>query len=330
MKILIATDAWKPQINGVVRCLESTIAELEKKGHEVLVVSPLNFRSFAYPLYKEVRFSILPKRKMKKILRDFSPDRVHISTEGPIGLAARSLCKKQGLEFTSAYHTHFPQYLKQHLGIPEFVTWKYMKWFHSSSLKVLASSETTAQMLKAHGISKSVAWTRGIDRTVFFPRENSEFENMERPILLHVGRVSQEKNIDAFLKLNVPGTKVVVGDGPQRKQLEEKFPNAVFLGWRFGESLARAYSGADVLVFPSRSDTFGMVMIESLACGTPIAAFPVCGPVDIVENGVNGEMNEDLSIAISHALSVSRERCLESSQKWSWENAAEMLINKPV
>jgi glycosyltransferase involved in cell wall biosynthesis len=326
MKILIVTDVWRPQVNGVVRCQEAVLGELKKMGHDVLVVHPGMFRSVPYPLYKEIRFSLFPSRKLRKIVSEFSPDRIHISTEGPLGLAARRICVSAKISFTTAYHTHFPQYLWEQLRIPEFLSWPFFRWFHGKSSRVLASSETTAGMLRKQGISKAIAWTRGIDRSVFFERER---ENLgERPILLHAGRVSSEKNLPAFLNCSVHGTKVVVGDGPIREKLEKQFPNVKFLGWRFGEELAKAYSSADVLVFPSRTDTFGMVMIEANACGTPIAAYNVCGPVDIVKNGENGWLDEDLDVAIQNALSVSRKSCVKSSLVWDWEIAAKMLLEK--
>lgn len=326
MKMLIVTDAWRPQVNGVVRCQEAVVSELRKMGHEVLVVHPGMFRSIPYPLYPEIRFSLFPSRKLRKIVSKFQPDRIHISTEGPLGLAARRICVSAKISFTTAYHTHFPQYLWEQLRIPEFLSWPFFRWFHGKSSRVLASSETTARMLQKQGISKAMAWTRGIDRTVFFEREEEDLG--ERPILLYAGRVSSEKNLPAFLNCPVHGTKVVVGDGPIREKLEKQFPNVKFLGWRFGEELAKTYSSADVLVFPSRTDTFGMVMIEANACGTPIAAFPVCGPLDIVENGENGWLNENLSVAIQNALSVSRKSCVKSSLVWNWEIAAKMLLKE--
>lgn len=328
MKILLVTDAWHPQVNGVVRCNESVVAELRKRGHDVLVIHPGMFRSVPYPLYREIRFSLLPFRKLRRMIEKFGPDRVHISTEGPLGIAARRICVRGKREFTTAYHTHFPKYLWDHLRVPPALSWPFFRWFHGKSHRVLASSESAAAELRNRGIPRAVAWTRGIDESVFHPREKQDLG--ERPILLHAGRLSVEKNIRAFLNCRSEGTKVLVGDGPERAALEREFPNAVFLGWRFGEELARIYSSADVLVFPSRTDTFGMVMIEANACGTPIAAYPVHGPLDIVENGVNGEMDEELEIAISRALSVSRESCVNSSKRWSWERAADLLLcSKP-
>lgn len=325
MRILIVTDAWHPQVNGVVRCQEAVVSELRKMGHEVLVVHPGMFRSIPYPLYKDIRFSLFPSRKLRKIVSEFGPDRIHISTEGPLGVAARRICVSAKISFTTAYHTHFPQYLWEQLRIPEFLSWPFFRWFHGKSSSVLASSETTAGILRKQGISRAVAWTRGIDRSVFFERERENWG--EKPILLYVGRVSEEKNLPAFFNCPVKGTKVVVGDGPIREKLEKKFPNVRFLGWRFGEELAKAYSSGDVLVFPSKTDTFGMVMIEANACGTPIAAYNVCGPVDIVENGKNGWLDEDLSVAIQNALNVSRTSCVKSSLVWDWEIAAKVLLN---
>lgn len=325
MRILLVTDAWHPQVNGVVRCNESVIAELRKQGHEVLVVHPGMFRSVPYPFYKEIRLSLLPSRRLRRIAREFRPDRVHISTEGPLGVAARRMCVREKREFTTAYHTHFPKYLWDHLRIPSALSWPFFRWFHGRSQRVLASSESAARILRDAGIANAVAWTRGIDRSVFLPCGREDLG--EGPILLHAGRLSVEKNVRAFLRCRVPGTKVLVGDGPERAALQKEFPEAVFLGWRFGKELAQAYSSADVLVFPSRTDTFGMVMIEANACGTPIAAHPVHGPLDIVVPGVNGEMDEDLEVAIVRALRVSREDCLRSSGRWNWSDAARMLLS---
>lgn len=326
MRMLIVTDAWRPQVNGVVRCQEAVVGELRKRGHDVLVVHPGMFRSVPYPLYPEVRFCLLPSRRLRRIVREFRPDRIHISTEGPLGLAARRTCVKEGTPFTTAYHTHFPKYLWEQLRIPEFLSWPFFRWFHGRSSRVLASSETTARMLRKQGIRRAVAWTRGIDRSVFLEREGRDLG--EGPILLYAGRVSSEKNLPAFLKCPVRGTKVVVGDGPIRGRLEKQFPDVRFLGWRFGEELAEVYSSADVLVFPSKTDTFGMVMIEANACGTPVAAHDVCGPVDIVRNGENGWLDADLSVAIRKALDVPRESCARSSLVWDWGTAAEMLLKE--
>lgn len=326
MRILFVTDAWHPQVNGVVRTQESVIRELEGMGHEVKVVHPGMFRSIPYPPYPEIRFCILPHRRLKRLIEEHAPDRIHVSTEGPLGLAARRICVRQGIEFTTAYHTHFPKYLREHLRIPEALSWPFLRWFHSRSSRVLSSSETTASILRDHGIVRAVAWTRGIDRSVFLPRDRGMFDSLPRPVLLHAGRLSPEKNVEAFLRLEVEGTKVLVGDGPEGDRLRKRFPDAVFLGWRFGEELARTYSSADVLVFPSLSDTFGMVMIEANSCGTPVAAFPVCGPVDIVRNGRNGHLDPDLRVAIREALLVDRSSCLEDSRRWDWCQAARMLL----
>lgn len=326
-RILLATDAWSPQINGVVRCLEAVVAELAAAGHTVEVAHPGLFRTIAAPRYPEIRLAVGGGRRLARLADSFSPDRVHIATEGPVGMAARRWCLRRGRRFTSGYHTHFPLYLQRYFGIPVGLSWRLVRWFHGPSAKVLAASGSASEELRRHGLPQAQPWTRGIDRRVFRPQPPPlPLAELPRPLLLYAGRVSPEKNIEAFLSLDLPGSKVVVGDGPARATLAARHPEAVFLGWRFGEELARHYAAADVLVFPSRTDTFGVVMIEANACGTPVAAFPVAGPLDAIRPGENGWMDEDLATAVERALAIPRERCLADSQRWSWRAAAEMLL----
>jgi glycosyltransferase involved in cell wall biosynthesis len=326
-RILLATDAWSPQVNGVVRCLEAVAAELAAAGHAVEVVHPGCFRTVAAPRYPEIRLAIAPGRGFARRAEAFGPDRIPIATEGPIGMAARRWCRRRRRPFTSSYHTHFPLYLRRYFGLPTAISWRLVRWFHGPAKVVLASSPSAREDLRRHGLPQAMAWTRGIDRQVFRPHPPPlPLAELPRPVLLYVGRVSPEKNLEAFLSADLPGSKVVVGDGPSRAALAARHPRAIFLGWRFGEALARHYAAADVLVFPSRTDTFGVVMIEANACGTPVAAFPVGGPRDVIRPGENGWMHEDLRVAVERARSIPRERCLADSQRWRWDAAASALL----
>lgn len=327
MRITIVTDAWEPQVNGVVRTLQSTRASLERMGHLVRVISPDRFRSLPCPTYPEIRLALARPQAIGRIIEAECVDALHIATEGPLGLAARRWCLRQDHAFTTAYHTQFPDYVEARSHIPAQWTWRLMRWFHGPSSAVLASTETIRRSLKAHGISHVRHWGRGVDVGYFHPGYPvpPEFAGLPRPIQLYVGRVSVEKNIEAFLRTQHPGTRVIVGDGPARDDLRRRFPDAWFLGALEGARLAAAYAAADVLVFPSRTDTFGLVMIEALACGTPVAAFPVAGPIDIVNSDV-GCLDDDLERAISGALSRNRTRCADFGSAFTWEASANQFL----
>jgi len=336
-RILLATDAWRPQVNGVVRCWESVIAELAMRGHEVEVLHPGLFRSVAAPRYPEIRLAIAPGRRLRRLAEAFEPDAVHIATEGPVGWACRSWCRRRRLPFTTSYHTQFPLYLSRYFGIPPSATWRGVRWFHGPAEVVLAPTEQVRRQLVEHGLPQARTWARGFDPKVFHPGPwtdpdllDDPFRGLERPVLLYAGRVAPEKNIEAFLSSTVPGTKVVVGDGPARRALERRHPAVRFLGYRFGESLGRHYAAADLLVFPSLTDTYGVVMLEANACGTPVAAFPVTGPIDVVKQGVNGWLDDDLVVAISKALEVDRESCLAHASTHSWRRTSEILLDALV
>ncbi len=337
LRILLATDAWLPQVNGVVRCWQNVIAELERRGHEVAVLHPGLFRTIAAPRYPEIRLAILPGRACRKQAEAFKPDAVHIATEGPVGAAVRRWCLRTGRAFTTSYHTQFPMYLKRYFAIPESITWAFVRRFHGRGAATLVPTESVRRELVAHGVPCAKTWSRGVDRAMFHPGPWSDpdlaadpYAGLPRPILLYAGRVAAEKNIEAFLALRTPGTKVVVGDGPARSQLERRHPAVRFLGYRFGEALGRHYAAADVLVFPSLTDTFGVVMIEANACGTPVAAFPVTGPVDVVRPGETGWLDEDLEVAVARALTVPRERCLAFAATQTWSGTAERLLGALV
>jgi len=332
-RILLATDAWRPQVNGVVRCWESTVAELERRGVGVEVLHPGLFRTVAAPRYPEIRLALAPGRKAARRAEAFAPEAVHVATEGPVGLAVRSWCRRTSRPFTTSYHTQFPLYLRRYFGIPTSITWSFLRWFHGPARAVLVPTEGVRRELREQGIPQARTWTRGVDQAIFHPGPWSDpalaadpFGGLSRPILLYAGRVAVEKNIEAFLALRSPGTKVVVGDGPAKASLERRHPEVRFLGYRFGESLGRHYAAADVLVFPSRTDTFGVVMIEANACGTPVAALPVTGPIDVIEPGLNGWLDEDLDRAVERALVVPRDRCLALARRRTWGRVADMLL----
>lgn len=323
MNIAIVTDAWEPQVNGVVRTLQSVRRELERHGDRVTMIAPDRFRSLPCPTYPEIRLAITGAGAVGQAIEAVEPDALHISTEGPLGLAARRWCLRRGLPFTTAYHTQFPEYIEARTGVPTAWTWRWMRWFHGPSAAVLVSTETVRRSLQAHGIVQTRHWGRGVDLDRFRPDvvRSLLFEGLARPIQLYVGRVAVEKNIGAFLETRHPGTRVVVGDGPARAELARRFPDAVFLGALGGDALAAAYAGADLFVFPSRTDTFGLVMIEALACGTPVAAYPVAGPIDVLTPEV-ACLDEDLGRAIAGALSRKRRSCADHGRCFSWATSA--------
>lgn len=327
MRIVIVTDAWSPQVNGVVRTLQTIQAELEARGHAVKVISPDLYGSFPCPTYPEIRLAFVRSGVVGDAIAAFEPDAVHLATEGPLCLAARRWCLRGGVPFTTAYHTHFPDYVSRRTGLPARWFWSYIRWFHGPARAVLVSTGSVRQQLRAHGLAQVRPWGRGVDLSAFtsVATPPAIFANLPRPIQLYVGRVAIEKNLEAFLANDHPGSKVVVGDGPARTQLEHAYPDAHFLGPRFGEELAGAYAGADVFVFPSRTDTFGLVMIEALACGTPVAAYPVSGPVDIV-TPETGALSERLEDAIAAALRCDRAVCAAHGRSFSWERSADEFL----
>jgi glycosyltransferase involved in cell wall biosynthesis len=328
MRILIISDAWDPQINGVVRTLKAVRAELERMGHVVGVISPEGFRSIPCPTYPEIRLALTMAHRVGREIEAHTPDALHIATEGPLGLAARRWCLRRGYPFTTAYHTQFPEYVAARTRVPAALTWRVMRWFHAPATAVLASTGTVRRALEAHGLQKVAMWGRGVDLEVFRPDAPAPavYAELPRPIQLYVGRVAVEKNIEAFLVTGHPGTKVIVGDGPARASLERRYPEALFLGALSGEALAAAYAGADVFVFPSRTDTFGLVMIEALACGVPVAAYPVPGPIDVLEPG-SSCMAEDLETAIAEALAKDRTQCAAYGRRFTWEASARQFAD---
>ncbi|KWV91383.1 glycosyltransferase family 1 protein [Erythrobacter sp. YT30] len=325
--IAIVTDAWHPQVNGVVRTLSTTCDILRQWGHEVTVISPDQYMSFPAPTYPEIRLALTWPGATGRALARTKPDAVHIATEGPLGFAARRYCLGRKVPFTTAYHTQFPDYFARRTRLSADLFWPYIRWFHRPAQRIMVATETIREQLREHGLNHLSHWSRGVDLACFSPDAPPppEYAQIDGPILLYVGRIAIEKNIEAFLTCDYPGTKVLVGDGPALAELKAKFPHALFLGKRTGVDLAGCYAGADVFVFPSKTDTFGLVMIEALACGTPVAAFPVPGPVDIIHSEV-GAMDNDLARAIHVARDCNPKACAKYGASYSWEAATRQFL----
>ena len=324
MRILIATDAWHPQVNGVVRTLAMTAEAAKALGADVSFLTPQSFRTFALPSYPDLRLALPYAAKIARLIAQARPDSIHIATEGPIGIAVRRYCRKLDLPFTTSFHTRFPEYVSARLPVRESWIWAALRRFHRGSSAVMAATPALANELRARGFRNVVLWPRGVDTTLFHPR--SADLGLPRPVFLCVGRIAVEKNLEAFLDLDLPGTKVVVGDGPARAALMRKYPQAVFLGARQGEELAKTYAAADVFVFPSRTDTFGLVLLEALASGVPVAAFPVTGPRDVLGSAPVGVLSDDLRQACLSALRISPQACLEFAAEHTWEASARAFI----
>ncbi len=328
LRILTVTDAWHPQVNGVVRTIEATNHELLRAGHACSVITPQSFTTLPCPGYREIRLSLLPYRRLARMIEDAAPDAIHLATEGPLGQAARRYCVRHRLPFTTAYHTRFPQYLRAMYGVPESWTYRFLRWFHRPATRVLTPTAEVERELRAWGIEHLARWTRGVDLDVFHPTATASVhaQGAAGPRFLYVGRVSVEKNIGAFLDLDLPGTKIVAGVGPELELLRRRFPEVRFVGVLRREQLAELYSSVDVFVFPSRTDTFGLVMLEALACGTPVAAFPVQGPIDVVGNSEVAVLDDDLRRASLRAMRIERSRCREFAQRHSWRAATEQFL----
>ena len=325
--IAIVSDAWHPQMNGVVRTLTTTCDILREEGLRVDVISPDQYPSVPCPTYPEIRLALTLPGSVGRKLAELHPDAVHIATEGPLGLAARRYCLAKSVPFTTAYHTQFPDYVSRRTYLPPETFWPYIRWFHRPAQRVMVATESIREELRAQGLTRLHHWGRGVDLAMFHPDVGAcaDYEGIEGPIQLYVGRVAVEKNLEAFLKTDQPGTKVIVGDGPALSDLKARYPQAKFLGKRSGDDLARCYAGADVFVFPSKTDTFGLVMIEALACGTPVAAYPVPGPRDILTDEV-GAMADDLNRAIAEALGRDRAACAAFGRQFSWHAATAQFL----
>ena len=325
MKVAIVTDAWHPQVNGVVTTLSRTSECLEGLGHEVVTITPDRYLTVPCPTYPEIRLAVLPGRRLSATLDGAAPDAIHVATEGPLGMAARRYCVRAGRAFTTSYHTQFPQYVRKRAPIPEAWSYAFLRRHHGRARRTLVATEHQRRDLLSHGFANVVIWTRGVDTELFRPRDR-DFYDLPRPIWIYAGRVAVEKNLEAYLGAPLPGTKVVVGDGPDLARLRSRFPAARFLGYKFGAELARCLSSADVFVFPSRTDTFGLVMLEAMACGTPVAAYPVTGPIDVVAHGRTGCLDADLPKAALEALSISREECRRAALERTWERATRQFL----
>jgi glycosyltransferase involved in cell wall biosynthesis len=320
LRVLIVSDAWHPQVNGVVTTLGKIGAGLEARGHNVEFITPLRFKSLPCPTYPEIRLSLLPYRGVRDGIERFAPDAIHIATEGPLGIAARKYCLRQGLSYTTAYHTRFPEYVHARIRLPLAISYAWLRRFHADSRAVMVPTPAIRADLERRGFANLALWTRGVDTKLFCPGER-ELLQTPRPIFLYVGRVAVEKNVEAFLQLDLPGSKWVVGEGPARKKLERAYPQVRFAGIQSPGELARYYRSADVFVFPSLTDTFGLVLLEALACGTPVAAFPVAGPVDVIGQSSAGALDADLRAACLRALEISREDARRYAEKFSWAHS---------
>lgn len=327
MRILIISDAWHPQVNGVVRTLTETIRHLQAFGHEVKLISPQDFTTIPCPTYPEIRLAIFAYRKLSKAIADFSPNAIHIATEGTLGMSARKWCLKNNKPFTSAYHTQFPEYIHKRLKLLP-LSWLYAAvcWFHKPAKHVMTPTPTVKQLLESKGFQRVVLWSRGVNLQRFYPADRTALDKYcrnvserQQPKFVYIGRVAVEKNIEAFLTLDLPGSKWVIGDGPARLDLQSRYPDARFLGGFPQAELPPFYNAADVFVFPSRTDTFGLVLLEAMACGTPVAAFPVTGPIDVVGSRSVGILDNDLQQACVAALELDRQGVRAFAAEHSWE-----------
>ena len=325
MRIAVVTDAWEPQVNGVVNTLKATVACLRSMDHEVLTVTPEELRTFACPTYPDIRLAYKPYGKVASRLASFAPDCIHIATEGPMGLAARRYCLRHGLAFTTAYHTRFPEYVHARTKIPLAWTYRWLRWFHGPSKTIMVPTPRVKLALEERGFRRLGLWGRGVDTERFAPKDGDD-SCIESPLFLYVGRLAVEKNVEAFLKIELPGTKWLIGDGPQKEELEKKYPQARFLGAKSNEQLPGYYNCADVFVFPSMTDTFGLVLVEAMACGVPVAAYPVEGPIDVVASGKSGSLHQDLRRACFEALTMNRGEVRQHALTFSWEAATQQFL----
>jgi glycosyltransferase involved in cell wall biosynthesis len=327
MRILLVTDAWAPQINGVVRTLQRVKSECEVLGHAVEVISPDQFRTVPCPTYPEIRLAWRPGGRIGARLEAFRPDAVHLATEGPLGIAARRQCLRRGLPFTTSYHTRFPEYVSARFPVPLALGYATMRWFHRPSKAVMVATRSIRRDLEGRGFGNIADWSRGVDTELFRPDREPALA-LPRPVHLYVGRVAVEKNLEAFLSMPIPaGSKLVVGDGPQLAELAARHPEVHFAGAKFGEELARHYASGDVFVFPSLTDTFGLVLLEALASGLPVAAYPVPGPLDVIGQSGCGVLDADLARAAARALAIPRGRCRAHALHFTWRHCAEQFLD---
>lgn len=327
MRIMIVTDAWFPQVNGVVTTLDRVSLALKSRGHDVCVVTHQGMPTFALPSYPEVRLALVLPGAVDRQIEAFRPDHIHIATEGTLGWAARHYCLRQKLAFTTSFHSRFPEMIAERVPMPGIngLSYDVLRHFHQPASATLVPTQTVGKRLTSIGFRNISIWTRGVDRDFFYPRDDDIFSELPGPVYLCAGRVSVEKNLRTFLDVDLPGTKVIVGDGPQLQELRLAYPDVIFTGYLKGDALATAFSGADVFVFPSKSDTFGLVMLEALACGVPVAAFPVEGPIDVITSPKAGMLHDDLRTAMIGARDVTADDCLSYVESFTWERVTDIF-----
>ena len=329
LRIVIVTDAAAPQVNGVVRTLGQLKNGLTAMGHDVIMLTPDLFNTMPMPAYKEIRLALFPGRRLARLIEAANPHAIHIATEGPLGLAARRFCIRRGLPFSTSFHTRFGEYLHARTGFPLSWSYAFLRWFHKPAATIMVATQSLQAELKARGFGTPSIWSRGVDTALFHPRPELQGPHplgLKRPVHLYVGRVAIEKNIDAFLEADIAGSKLVVGEGPRLEHLKKHYPQAHFAGALFGEALAEAYAAADVFVFPSRTDTFGLVLIEALASGTPVAAYPVQGPLDVIGDDPAGALDNDLAEAARRALIIPRATARNFALKFSWDGPTRQFL----
>jgi glycosyltransferase involved in cell wall biosynthesis len=326
VKIALVSDAWTPQVNGVVRTLTELMHELTRRQYTVTRITPDLFRTLPCPTYPEIRLALRPCGRVAELIETARPDAIHITTEGPLGFAARRYCLRHGYGFTTAFHTRFPEYVAARFSVPPAWSYAVMRRFHAPSKGVMVATDTVRRELAARGFDNLRRWSRGVDAELYDPALRDDFLGLPRPIFLSVGRVAIEKNFSAFLALDLPGSKVVIGDGPMLEDLKRRHPEAHFLGKREGRELAQLYASADVFVFPSRTDTFGLVLLEALASGLPVAAYPVPGPLDVIGTSGAGVLDEDLRRAALAALEIPREHCREHALRYTWSASTDQFV----
>lgn len=327
MRITLISDAWHPQINGIVTAITHLGRALTQLEHSVEVIAPDRFRTWACPGYPDVGLAFGCGPRLRPLINSFEPEAIHLMTEGPVGFAARRYCRQRRVPYTTSFHSYFAEYLKLRIGLPLSISYAYLRWFHSRSERVMVATDSLRRHLLGKGFSRLVEWPLGVDTELYQPRDKAFIQD-QRPVFMYVGRVAIEKNVEAFLRLDLPGTRYVIGDGPQREELESRYPKARFLGYQRGDVLARFLAAADVLVFPSVTDTFGLVLLEALACGVPVAAYPVQGPNDVLRDPRIGILDRDLGRAALDALALNPEDCRRYALQWSWVNSARQFIDK--
>ncbi len=329
MRIVLISDAWHPQINGMVTTLDNICKALKSLGHTVKLIDPSLFRAIPCPGYPHFRLAFLCGPKLRPIIEQFNPDAIHIATEGPVGYAARRYCRHKKYRYTTSLHSRYPEYLNMRVGFPLLISHTYLRWFHSKSARIMVATESLQRELSAKGYQQLTRWSLGVDTELFHPDDKSFIQD-KRPISMYTGRIAIEKNVEAFLHLELPGKKYIVGDGPQRKELANQYPDVRFVGYKQGQELARYMAAADVFVFPSKTDTFGLVLLEALACGVPVSAYPVSGPSDVISDPEVGTLDNNLQAAALKSLSLNADDCRRYALKHSWQHSARQFVENLV